>query len=137
MTDRPILLDTCAALWLAAGEMKSPALDEVRSTLSAGTSVLVSPITAWEVGMLVSRRRIALAMPVLTWFEALVEAGIDRAELSPAVLVAATELNAPGLRDPADRVIAATARAFHYRLMTRDRPLLDFAAAGHASAIAC
>jgi PIN domain nuclease of toxin-antitoxin system len=87
--------------------------------------------------MLVSRRRIALAMPVLTWFEALVGAGIDRAELSPAVLVAATELNAPRLRDPADRIIAATARAFHYRLMTRDRPLLEFAAAGHASAIAC
>ncbi|MDP3802508.1 type II toxin-antitoxin system VapC family toxin [Brevundimonas sp.] len=137
MTDRPILLDTCAALWLAAGEMKAPALDEVRSTLSAGIAVLVSPITAWEVGMLASKQRIVLAMPALNWFEGLVEAGIDCAGLSPAILVAATELNAPRLRDPADRIIAATARANRYRLMTRDRPLLDFAAERHGAAIRC
>lgn len=137
MTDRPILLDTCAALWLAAGEMKAPALEEVRSTLSAGMAVLVSPITAWEVGMLVAKRRIVLAMPALNWFEGLVEAGIDCAGLCPAIFVAATELNAPGLRDPADRIIAATARANNYRLMTRDRPLLEFAAEGRESSIRC
>ena len=34
-------------------------------------------------------------------------------------------------------IIAATARAFNYRLMTRDRPLLDFAASGQVSAIPC
>ncbi len=117
--------------------MKAPALDEVRSTLFARIAVLVSPITAWEVGMLVAKRRITLAMPALNWFEGLVEAGIDCAGLSPAILVAATELNAPGLRDPADRIIAATARANDYRLMTRDRPLLEFAAEGRESSISC
>lgn len=137
MTERPILLDTCAAIWLAAGDLEPTALAEVKATLSAGVSVAVSPITAWEVGMLVSKRRIVLASPVLAWFEALIESGIDRTELSSAVLVAATELDAPALRDPADRIIAATARAFNYRLMTRDTPLLNYAAAGHAQAIAC
>ena len=137
MTDRPILLDTCAALWLAAGALKADALNEVGRTLSAGASVLVSPITAWEVGMLISKRRIVLTMPALTWVEALVVSGIDLAELSPAILVAATELTGAGVRDPADQIIAATARAFNYRLMTRDRPLLDFAASGQVSAIAC
>ena len=137
MTERPILLDTCAAIWLAAGDLRPQALAEVKATLSAGVSVAVSPITAWEVGMLVSKRRIVLASPVLAWFEALIESGIDRTELSSAVLVAATELDAPTLRDPADRIIAATARAFNYRLMTRDTPLLNYAAAGHAQAIPC
>lgn len=97
----------------------------------------MSPITAWEVGTLIAKRRVVLAMPTLVWFEGLVELDVDRAELSPAILVAATELEAPGLRDPADRIVAATARAFNYRLMTRDRPLLDFAATGQMSAIAC
>lgn len=87
--------------------------------------------------MLISKRRIVLAMPTLSWFDALIDAGIDRAELSPAVLVAATELSAPGLRDPADRIIAATARAYNYRVMTRDRPMLDFAAGGYVTAIPC
>jgi PIN domain nuclease of toxin-antitoxin system len=40
------------------------------------------------------------------------------------------------LGDPADRIIAATARAYGYRLMTRDGPLLDFGVAGHVRAIA-
>lgn len=137
MSDRPILLDTCAALWLTAGKLKAKALSELRSARSAGTAVCVSPITAWEVGALVAKRRVVLAMPTLVWFEGLVELDVDRAELSPAILVAATELDAPGLRDPADRIVAATARAFNYRLMTRDRPLLDFAATGQMSAIAC
>jgi PIN domain nuclease of toxin-antitoxin system len=40
-------------------------------------------------------------------------------------------------RDPADRIIAATARAFDMTLVTRDRPLLDYADAGHLKALAC
>jgi PIN domain nuclease of toxin-antitoxin system len=135
--ERPILLDTCAALWLIDGLLKANAESEIRSTLSRGTAVLVSPITAWEVGVLVAKERLFLATPTLTWFNSLTALGIDRAELSPEVLVAAAELRAPELRDPADRIIAATARAFNYRLMTRDRPLLGFAERGQAIAIAC
>ena len=112
-------------------------MSELRSARSAGVPVCVSPITAWEVGILIAKRRVVLAMPTLVWFEGLVELDVDRAELSPAILVAATKLDAPGLRDPADRIIAATVRTLNYRLMTRDRPLLDFAATGQMSVIAC
>lgn len=137
MTERPILLDTCAALWLVDGLLKSEAQDSLREALSAGISVAVSPITAWEVGILVGKGRVSLASPPLTWFNSLIALGIDLAELTPEVLVAATELRAPELRDPADQIIAATARAFNYRLMTRDKPLLSFAERGQAIAIAC
>ncbi|MDP2764647.1 MAG: type II toxin-antitoxin system VapC family toxin [Brevundimonas sp.] len=137
MIERPILLDTCAALWLVDGLLKPDAQATLRETLSAGISVAVSPITAWEVGILVAKSRVSLASPPLTWFNSLISLGIDLADLTPEVLVAATELKAPELRDPADRIIAATARAFNYRLMTRDRPLLDFAERGQAIAIAC
>lgn len=137
MADRAILLDTCAALWLTAGGLKTPALDELRTARSTGVSVHVSPITAWEVGNLIARGRVVLAMPPLVWFEGLIDSDVARAELSPAILVASTELDAPNLRDPADRIVAATARAFNFRLMTRDRPLLDYAATGQMSAIPC
>ena len=62
MTVRPILLDTCAVIWLQEGGRFKPeaeaALQEAQTT---GLQVLVSPITAWEIGLLVSRGRLALS----------------------------------------------------------------------------
>ncbi|MFZ5739720.1 MAG: PIN domain-containing protein [Pseudomonadota bacterium] len=40
-------------------------------------------------------------------------------------------------RDPADRIIAATAREYGYRLITRDRSLLAYAREGHIQALSC
>ena len=71
------------------------------------------------------------------WFRAALDAGIGLAELTPDVLIASSYLPSQLLRDPADKIIAATARSFGYKLMTRDRPLLEFGAAGHVEAIAC
>ncbi len=138
MTDHPILLDTCAAIWLQAGSAFRPegeaALQEAQRI---GTQVLVSPITAWEIGLLVSKGRLVLSLPPLTWFDQLLELGVDLAPLTPDILIASSQLPGPPLRDPADRIVAATARAMRYRLITRDRPLLDFAASGQVEAIAC
>lgn len=137
MSDRPLLLDTCAALWLVEGRLGARGEKAVTDSWSAETEVLVSPITAWEVGILVSKERVALALPVADWFEALKDLGVDVTELSTKILIMATELRAPELRDPADRIIAATARSLNYRLLTRDRPLLAYAARGQLSAIPC
>lgn len=134
---RPLLLDTCAALWMTAGGLSGRAEGEIRMAREHGIDVLVSPISAWEIGLLVSKGRVALVLPPLPWFEALLEEGVTLAPMPPDVLIAASQLPGPPLRDPADRIIAATARAYGYRLMTRDRPLLDFAASGQVEAIAC
>jgi PIN domain nuclease of toxin-antitoxin system len=138
VTGHPILLDTCAAIWLQAGSAFRPegeaALQEAQEI---GTQVLVSPITAWEIGLLVSKGRLVLTLPPLTWFDQLLELGVDLAPLTPDILIASSQLPGPPLRDPADRIVAATARAMRYRLITRDRPLLDFAASGQVEAISC
>ena len=99
--------------------------------------IVVSPITAWEIGTLVSRGRLALTLEPGPWFRALLMSGIRLADMPPDVLIASAFLPGSTLRDPADRILAATARAYGYRLMTRDGPLLDFAAAGHLVALAC
>ncbi len=138
MTGRPILLDTCAVIWLEAGAAFRPEAEAaLQEAQQIGTQVLVSPITAWEIGLLVSKGRLALNLPPLRWFERVLDFGVDLAPLTPDILVASSQLPGPPLRDPADRIVAATARALRYRLMTRDKPLLEFAAGGHVSAIAC
>jgi PIN domain nuclease of toxin-antitoxin system len=40
-------------------------------------------------------------------------------------------------RDPADRIVIATARALGLQLVTRDRAILAYADAGHVAAIPC
>jgi len=135
----PILLDTCAALWLSTREIElSPAaVDAITDADKADVPVLISPITAWEVGQLVSRGRVALSQTPQNWFAALLESGLTLAEMSPDTLIASSLLPASDLRDPADRILAATARLNGYRLMTRDRPLLAYGRAGHLQAMPC
>jgi PIN domain nuclease of toxin-antitoxin system len=134
---RPILLDTCAALWLADGEISEAAREAIAEADLAGIAVCVSPISAWEVGVLVSKTRIVLSQDPAAWFDTLLSTGVSLAPMGPQILVASSFLPSGVLRDPADRILAATARALNYRLMTRDGRLLGYAAAGHLSAIAC
>ena len=98
----------------------------------------VSPITAWELGNLVERKRLGLARPILPWFEEMAaRAGLRQTEVNARVLAASTEL--PGVlnRDPADRIIVATAREYGMRIVTRDRRILNYADKGHVMALEC
>lgn len=125
-------------LWVAN---RQPMAQSAREALAEAEQnpggILVSPISAWELGQLVARGRLALPRDPFDWFEAVVQVGIGLAPMPPEVLVASSFLPGTMLRDPADKIMAATARAFGYRLMTRDKPLLDFAGEGHMQAIAC
>lgn len=135
---RPILLDTCALIWLANNDrLPADAENALLEMEAIQDGVSASPISAWEIGQLVSRGRLRLLIDPLQWFQSALGLGIALAPMPPSVLVASSFLPASGLRDPADKILAATARELGYRLMTRDRPLLDFAADGHVQAIAC
>lgn len=135
---RPILLDTCATIWLAnKAELRGESLNHLRAMQEIDGGILVSPITALEIATLVSKGRLALALEPTQWFRALLASGVCLAEMSPDVLIASAFLPGSTLRDPADRILAATARAYRYRLMTRDGPLLDYASQGHLVALPC
>jgi PIN domain nuclease of toxin-antitoxin system len=134
-----LLLDTCATIWLSKDEpVSDKASDAVRSAVDSGEPIYVSPITAWEIGLLAARGRINLLMVPERWFERLLEApGLMLADLLPNVLIASNYLPGTPPNDPADRILAATAREYGYTLVTRDRPLLEYAEQGHLQALAC
>ena len=133
-----VLLDTCAALWLMNREpLAASALSAIRSA-QASAGVHVSPISAWEVGMLIAKSRLSLDRDPEDWFDTLISlSGVRLAELSPAILIASTRLPGNAPRDPADRIIAATARHYNCPIVTRDSELLPYARAGHLRAIRC
>jgi PIN domain nuclease of toxin-antitoxin system len=134
-----LLLDTCAAIWLTnLDPVSDEAVSALRQTRESGEFVYVSPITAWEIGLLTARGRVRLLMTAQRWFERLLEApGLRLGDMPPHVLISSSFLPGKIPADPADRIIAATAREYGYTLLTRDRPLLDYAEQGHIRAIRC
>jgi PIN domain nuclease of toxin-antitoxin system len=136
---QPLLLDTHAAIWIARNERLAPAAEEaVNAAHQEGGVVLVSPISAWELGLLVARQRLTLLMTPERWFQRLLgQPGVRLADMSPDLLIASSFLPGKPPRDPADRILAATARDLGATLITRDRALLDYGAAGHISVLAC
>ena len=135
---RAILLDTCAAIWLMNGDRMSPASREAITAAQQTNAVFVSPITAWEIATLAARSRVTLTLSPTAWFAALLaQPGVALAPMPPAVLIASATLPATPPRDPADRIIAATAREYGHVIITRDAHLLPYAAARHIEVIAC
>ena len=133
------LLDTCAVIWIANGVvLREPAAGALEDAPAHGGGVFVSPITAWEIAMLVEKVRITLAMTPEAWFARIL--GLQElalAELSPAILIQSCSLPGAPPSDPVDRILAATARAFGYTLVTRDRHLLAYGGEGHVRVMGC
>ncbi len=103
-----------------------------------GKPIFVSPITAWKIGMLMVRGRLKSALPPQRWFHRLLDVpGVRLADMSPEILIASSFLPGNLRRDPADRILVATAREHDYVLLTRDAALLDYALEGYVQARAC
>ena len=136
---QPLLLDTHAAIWITRNEsLARPAVDALNAAHQAAGIVFVSAITAWEIGLLVSRRRLNLLTTPQRWFARLLDVpGIRLAELSPDILIASSFLPGEPPRDPADRILLATALELGAALITRDRLLLKYGEDGQVSTIAC
>ncbi|OCW58129.1 type II toxin-antitoxin system VapC family toxin [Hoeflea olei] len=138
MTDR-YLLDTCAVIWLMGGDdIEDNALKQLAEAQSAEGLVSISAMTAWEIGMLASKNRLASTRHPLRWFkDAVGQFGADVEEVSPDVLVASSFLPAPIHNDPMDRILIATARERDLTIVTRDRAILSYGALGHVKTLPC
>jgi PIN domain nuclease of toxin-antitoxin system len=139
-----VLLDTCAVIWLANGEAMDP--DAVTAIVHAGLhgGIFVSPISAWEIGMLSKARPgragIVRFLPdPKTWFARFMAGpGIREAAFTPDIAIASSWLPGEVPRgvqgDPADRMIIATARHLGLPIVTRDRKIIAY---GEIAAIVC
>lgn len=124
-----VLVDTHALLWWQAGGRRLSA--RAASAISRAETVLVSPISCWEVAELLRKGRVALDRDLHLWVrDLLAQEGVAVAELSPHVAAAAGLLAGSGFAgDPADRMLYATARALSVPMVTKDTGIRDFARA--------
>ncbi len=82
----------------------------------------VADVSVWEVATLVERGRLTLDVPLREWLEA---AGHPRSvrllPVTPAIAAEVANLRVSYPRDPADRLIVATARVLDLPVLTHDR----------------
>jgi PIN domain nuclease of toxin-antitoxin system len=117
-----ILLDTHTWVWWAndSAELSGPARRQTEAALQEDR-LLVSSISVWELALLVERGRLRLAIAVDEW--------VARAERIPGLrfvpvnnAIALRSRQLPGRfhKDPADRIIVATALSHGAAIVSRD-----------------
>jgi PIN domain nuclease of toxin-antitoxin system len=128
VTDR-LLLDTHIALWLDSGD------DRLRASTRAlidgcwqnGGAILLSAITVWEIALLVDTGRIDLDVPVAAWIERFLDRpGIEAVPLGHQAASRSYQLHHLEHRDPADRLLIATAIELACPLVTYDERIVRF-----------
>lgn len=128
-----LLLDTHVWLWFALGDasrLTAPVRKKIEAAAHGG-KLVVSAISIWEIGMLEAKGRIVLGAPCEKWITAALELpGLRLIGLEPEIAVASSRLPGEIHGDPADRMLAATARARDAMLATADERLLEYGKAG-------
>jgi PIN domain nuclease of toxin-antitoxin system len=121
---------------LADPELKICERNVINRAAASGL-LRIAAISVWETALLASRGRVTLRRPLAQWMtQAVSVSGLSIEPLLPQTAIEACSLPDAFHRDPADRLIVATARVTNATLMTRDRRILDYAARGHLMAVA-
>lgn len=120
-----VVLDTHTCLWLLAGDAQLGRSARIAIDNALRQSqVYLSAISIWEFAVLIDRGRLVLDRPLSEFRRETRALGVVEAPVTGDIAVAATELRSFP-RDPADRLIGATAVSFGATLVTADRDILD------------
>jgi PIN domain nuclease of toxin-antitoxin system len=118
------LLDTHVWLWSRL-EPERLAGEVARDLADPGVELWLSPISVWELLMLIERGRVSVDAPAREW----VEAALRSVPMRDAAVTREVALVSRSIAvthdDPADRFLAATALVYDLTLLTADRRLLQ------------
>lgn len=120
-----LLIDTHVLVWLVVQprRLSQRAAVALRSARTSG-GLGIAAISLWEMAMLIAYGRLAVAETPERWIEQVVEkSGVVVHPITPAIAALATQFPEGFPKDPADRLVAATARVLGASLVTADRDL--------------
>ena len=104
---QPLLLDTCALIFMTEKvRLDAAAIAALQAADQAGATTYISPMSAWEIGMLSARGRLQLLIKPERWFANLLQVpGVELADPTPEVLIASSYLPGDPPNDPVDRIV--------------------------------
>jgi PIN domain nuclease of toxin-antitoxin system len=116
----PPVLDTHVWIWWMLGDLGlSIAEREALDALPPETRTVLSDISLWEFATLVDMGRVEIEGSIEDWLRVAASPATVRIQpITPGIVAEMNRLPAAFHRDPADRLIVATARvlSFHWRL---------------------
>jgi len=124
-----LLLDTHIALWLDSGDdnLHSSTRALIDGCWQNGGTIHLSAVSVWEIALLVDSRRIELDLPIEAWITRFLQRpGIEAAPLGHRAASRSYRLHQLEHRDPADRLLIATAIELACPLVTYDERILRF-----------
>jgi PIN domain nuclease of toxin-antitoxin system len=124
-----IALDTHALVWWASdpSRLGAKARRAIDAAIEARERLVVSCISAWEIAMLVKAERLRLTIDVEPWLAHLESLPyLDFIPVDNRIGIRAVTLDDFPHRDPADRIIVATALGLGATLVTADERLLGY-----------
>lgn len=121
------LLDTHIWFWWVQDLTKLSAAQLTLLSTSPPNSLGVSVYSVWEIAMLVEKGRLTLNQPIDVWVHlARAAPGVQLLALTPEIAIESTRLPDPFHKDPADRILVATARVLNIPIVTEDRKILAY-----------
>jgi PIN domain nuclease of toxin-antitoxin system len=124
-----LLLDTHIALWLDSGDgrLRPQTRARIDGCWQNGGTICLSAISVWEIALLVDTGRIELDLPIEAWIRRFLQRpGIEPVPLGHRAALRSYELHHLEHRDPADRLLIATAIELACPLVTYDERILHF-----------
>lgn len=124
-----IVIDTHVLVWWVSGDksLSVTAAKLIEDTLDNGSEVIISSISAWEISMLIEKGRLVLSMDVESWLDEVVQIdGVCFVPIDNEIGIKSTVLPGEFHKDPADRMIVATARKLAVPLVTADEKIRDY-----------
>lgn len=122
-----VLLDTHVWIWWLSNSLTLNH-DQHRKLRSLGAEkrLAVSAISLWETAMLVDKKRIKLDRPLRPWLAQATKPDFATViAITPDIAAATTELPDWFHRDPADRIIIASAIEHGFAICTKDDAIID------------
>jgi PIN domain nuclease of toxin-antitoxin system len=120
-----ILLDTHVVVWLTIDPKKLPRTTGklLAKARTNHDGIAIADTTLWELAMLTSLGRIRPAIPLGLYLQR-VEQIFEVLPVTGAIAERSTQFSGGYPRDPADRLIGATASVYGMPLVTRDKSIL-------------
>ncbi len=122
-----ILLDTHVLIWMVSdsSRLSRAAARELRKAEQSGELAIAS-ITLWELALLYHHGRLRTSGSIESAIRTILEKSqVQVVEVTPEIAALTTTFHESYPKDPGDRLIGATARAYGFTLITQDERMLS------------